>query len=84
MRMPDVQIDEGGTWHMLYNGTDPEQHYGPTGYATSADGVVEAIELEGSDHFLAVQWHPELLRHRPEQLGLFRDLVERSRRGPVS
>lgn len=47
--------------------------------ATSADGVVEAIELEGSDHFLAVQWHPELLRHRPEQLGLFRDLVERSR-----
>lgn len=48
--------------------------------ATSADGVVEAIELEGSDHFLAVQWHPELLRHRPEQLGLFRDLVERARR----
>lgn len=48
--------------------------------ATSADGIVEAIELEGSDHFLAVQWHPELLRHRPEQLGLFRDLVERSRR----
>lgn len=48
--------------------------------ATSADGVVEAIELDGADHFLAVQWHPELLRHRPEQLGLFRDLVERSRR----
>jgi len=48
--------------------------------ATSADGVVEAIELDGSDHFLAVQWHPELLRHRPEQLGLFRDLVDRSRR----
>ncbi|MCB1003676.1 MAG: gamma-glutamyl-gamma-aminobutyrate hydrolase family protein [Acidimicrobiales bacterium] len=47
--------------------------------ATSPDGVVEAIELEGSDHFLAVQWHPELLRHRPDQLGLFRDLVHRSR-----
>lgn len=39
LRMPDVQIDASGTWHMLYNGTDPEQHYGPTGYATSADGV---------------------------------------------
>jgi putative glutamine amidotransferase len=52
--------------------------------ATSADGVVEAIELDGRDHFLAVQWHPELLRHRPEQLGLFRDLVERSRRGRTS
>jgi gamma-glutamyl-gamma-aminobutyrate hydrolase PuuD len=48
--------------------------------ATSADGVVEAIELDGADHFLAVQWHPELLRHRPEQLGLFRDLVARAAR----
>ena len=47
--------------------------------ATSGDGVVEAIELDGADHFLAVQWHPELLRHRPEHLTLFRDLVERSR-----
>ncbi len=52
---------------------------GVNAVATSADGVVEAIELDGSDHFLAVQWHPELLRHRPEQLGLFADLVERCR-----
>lgn len=47
--------------------------------ATSGDGVVEAIELDGCDHFLAVQWHPELLRHRPEHLALFRDLVDRAR-----
>lgn len=38
LRMPDVLIGDDGTWHMLYNGTDPEQHYGPTGYATSPDG----------------------------------------------
>lgn len=39
LRMPDVLIDEAGTWHMLYNATDPVQHYGPTAYATSKDGV---------------------------------------------
>ncbi len=38
LRMPDVLRDESGLWHLLYNGTDPEQHYGPTGYATSEDG----------------------------------------------
>ncbi|MES2639594.1 MAG: MYXO-CTERM sorting domain-containing protein [Myxococcota bacterium] len=38
LRMPDVLIGPDGTWHMLYNATDPEQHYGPTAYATSADG----------------------------------------------
>jgi len=25
---------------------------------------------------LAVQWHPEMLRHRPEHLALFRQLFE--------
>jgi hypothetical protein len=39
LRMPDVLIDESGTWRMLYNGTVPGEHYGPTGYATSSDGV---------------------------------------------
>ena len=38
LRMPDVLIADDGTWQMLYNGTDPEQHYGPTGLATSPDG----------------------------------------------
>ncbi|MFT5584129.1 MAG: hypothetical protein ACI9VR_001714 [Cognaticolwellia sp.] len=39
LRMPDVLIDDSGTWQMLYNGTMPDEHYGPTGYATSSDGV---------------------------------------------
>ena len=41
LRSPDVLIAEDGTWVMLYNGTDPEQHYGPTGLATSPDGTHE-------------------------------------------
>ncbi len=39
LRMPDVWIDDGGTWHMWYDGTLPDEHYGPTGYATSPDGT---------------------------------------------
>jgi gamma-glutamyl-gamma-aminobutyrate hydrolase PuuD len=46
--------------------------------ATSADGVVEAVELEDHPHVLAVQWHPEELRHRPEHLALFENLVSRA------
>lgn len=44
--------------------------------AWAADGTVEAIELPGSPHMVAVQWHPELLEDAPEQQGLFRQLVE--------
>jgi gamma-glutamyl-gamma-aminobutyrate hydrolase PuuD len=40
------------------------------------DGTVEAIEVDGAPHVLAVQWHPEMLRHRPEQVALFRQLFE--------
>ena len=51
LRMPDVLIDGSGTWHMLYNGTVPGEHYGPAGYATSADGQNwtkhGAIEADG-------------------------------------
>jgi putative glutamine amidotransferase len=43
-----------------------------TGYAT--DGTIEAIEVAGKP-VVGVQWHPELIRHRPEHLALFRTLV---------
>jgi putative glutamine amidotransferase len=42
----------------------------------ASDGTVEAIEVEGAPHVLAVQWHPEMLRHRPEHLALFQQLFE--------
>ncbi len=44
--------------------------------AWADDGTVEAIEVEGAPHVLAVQWHPEMLRHRPEHLALFQQLFE--------
>jgi putative glutamine amidotransferase len=44
--------------------------------AWADDGTVEAIEVEGAPHVLGVQWHPEMIRHRPEQLALFQQLFE--------
>jgi putative glutamine amidotransferase len=46
--------------------------------ATTEEGIVEGVEVDGAPHVLAVQWHPELLRHVPEHLALFEDLVRRS------
>ncbi len=43
--------------------------------AYSDDGLVEGVEVDGCSFALGVQWHPELLRHRPEHLALFRALV---------
>jgi putative glutamine amidotransferase len=41
----------------------------------SEDGLVEGVEVQGCGFALGVQWHPELLRHRPEHLALFEGLV---------
>lgn len=35
------------------------------------DGTPEAVIVEDAPNVLGVQWHPELLRHRPEHLALF-------------
>lgn len=44
--------------------------------AWAADGVVEALELDGYPSLLAVQWHPELsAADDPAQQGLFDRLV---------
>lgn len=39
--------------------------------ARAEDGVVEAIEVDGADQLVAVQWHPEVLLGLPEHLALF-------------
>ena len=44
--------------------------------AHNPDGHIEAIEFEQADRVLAVQWHPEMLRHRAQHLALFEHLVE--------
>jgi len=49
---------------------------GTRAVAWADDETVEAIEVPGSPHIVAVQWHPELLEDWPEQQGLFRQLVE--------
>ncbi len=51
---------------------------GTRAVAWAEDDTVEAIELPGSPHVVAVQWHPELLEDWPEQQGLFRQLVDRA------
>lgn len=42
--------------------------------AVADDGTVEGVEVSGA-RVVGVQWHPELLRHRPEHLALFETLV---------
>jgi putative glutamine amidotransferase len=44
--------------------------------AWSPDGVVEAVEDDADGMFMGVQWHAESLVEFPEQLALFRALVE--------
>jgi putative glutamine amidotransferase len=43
--------------------------------ARAPDGVIEALEAPGDRFVLGVQWHPELLGERPEQLRLFQALT---------
>jgi putative glutamine amidotransferase len=47
---------------------------------TASDGIVEAFEDPAYGLFAAVQWHPERLHAEAEHLGIFRLLVEKSRR----
>ena len=46
--------------------------------ASAPDGVIEGFEDPDLPLFAAVQWHPERLHDRSEQLALFRLLVEKS------
>jgi putative glutamine amidotransferase len=43
--------------------------------AWALDGTVEAVELVDAPQVRGVQWHPEMLRHRPEHLALFEALL---------
>lgn len=46
--------------------------------AKAKDGIIEAIEADGEQFCLGVQWHPELLSlNNEQQAGLFRYFVEK-------
>ena len=47
--------------------------------AWSEEATIEAIQLEGRDDFLGVQWHPELLIGERDHALLFEWLVSRAR-----
>lgn len=49
--------------------------------AESEDGVVEALELEGRNFVLGVQWHPEKMYDSADQKKIFAAFVERAGRG---
>ena len=53
---------------------------GLSAVARADDGTVEAVEASDADNVLGIQWHAELLRHRPEHLALFQQLVAISTR----
>jgi len=47
--------------------------------ATADDGVAEAIEVDGAERLVAVQWHPELLIGHAEHRALFEALIADAR-----
>lgn len=48
--------------------------------AENPDNLVQAVEDEGPDFVIGVQWHPEYMPHHPRQQRLFRALVAEARR----
>jgi putative glutamine amidotransferase len=67
-----TEVDVNSIHHQAVDVAAP----GARAVAWAEDDTVEAIEVPGSPHVVAVQWHPELLEDWPEQQGLFRQLVE--------
>lgn len=67
-----TEIDVNSIHHQAVDQAAP----GTRAVAWAEDDTVEAIEVPGSPHIVAVQWHPELLEDWPEHQGLFRQLVE--------
>jgi len=70
-----TEVDVNSIHHQAVDEAAP----GTRAVAWAEDDTIEAIEVPGSPHVVAVQWHPELLEDRPEQQGLFRQLVDHAR-----
>jgi len=49
--------------------------------AISKDGVIEAIEKEGKEFILGVQWHPEMMtKDHPVMLEIFKKLIDEAKK----
>ncbi|MDQ6798189.1 MAG: gamma-glutamyl-gamma-aminobutyrate hydrolase family protein [Actinomycetota bacterium] len=70
-----TEVDVNSIHHQAVDEAAP----GTRPVAWAEDDTIEAIEMPDSPHVVAVQWHPELLEDRPEQQGLFRQLVDHAR-----
>lgn len=75
-------VGKGAETNSLHHQAVDRLGRGLAAVAWAEDGTVEAIEDRGSE-IVAVQWHPEQMPDRPEQMRLFAWLVERAahRRG---
>jgi len=72
-----LALDVTSTHHQLLKDVAP----GLKAVAFADDGVVEGVEAEDYPFLLAVQWHPErMIGKHPEQLALFRALVQAASR----
>ncbi len=72
-----LAFDVTSTHHQLLKDVAPPLK----AVAFADDGVIEGVEAEDHPFLLAVQWHPErMIRRHPEQLALFRALVQAASR----
>lgn len=60
----------------LHSQAIDEQGTGLAAVGHDLDGIIQAIEYQGSRPIIGVQWHPEYLFYLPSQLALFRWLLE--------
>lgn len=86
-----VDIKEGSRLHGIFGASTlvnslhhlaiDEVARGFVASAHARDGVIEAIECEGEEFILGVQWHPEMLASRDNgsMLGLFSALINAAR-----
>ncbi|MFT8316185.1 MAG: gamma-glutamyl-gamma-aminobutyrate hydrolase family protein [Clostridium sp.] len=50
--------------------------------ARTKDGTIEAIEKEGENFVMGIQWHPEMMSSSsPEMLNIFKELIKNVKKG---
>lgn len=66
-------LDADAYWtNSLHHQCIAEPGQGVVVTARATDGTVEAVEIADAPNVMGVQWHPEMIRHDPGHLELFR------------